>query len=122
MGNFYLYNNSDINLKIKIDDNIIIEVGKNDLYNCNLSNGMHNIKMYCEGWSSNELIGYIDQNIEISENTYFIYKSPMTIYGKGKLVNFGSPEKFKKYIKKTNRRYKILTIISFIILIIYLLF
>lgn len=129
MGKIYLYykkhNSSQFGdiLKVKIDDSIVTEVEKNSIYELELSNGMHNIKMYYEGWSSEEIIGYIDQNIEINGDTYYIYKGPTTLYGKGKLIkkSFNTPDEFKKYVSKSNKIYKILGVILFIIAILSLI-
>ena len=129
MGKLYLYykkhNDSVIGnfLKVKVDDNITAEVDKNNTYELELSNGTHNIKMYSEGWTSNDLVGYIDQDIEIENDTYYIYKAPATIYGKGKLTHhqFNSIDDFKKYVKKNNTIYKIVGII-FVIIAILILF
>ena len=67
MGKIYLYykkhSDSELGnvLKVKIDDNITAEINKNEVYELELTDGMHNIKMYYEGWSADELVGYIDQ-------------------------------------------------------------
>ena len=129
MGKIHLYykkhDNSELGdiLKVKIDDKITAEVRKNDIYELEMNNGQHNIKMYYEGWTENDLVGYIDQNIEINGDTYFIYEGPKTIYGKGSLVNnnFNNVEEFKKYVTKTNKTYKILGIILIILAIIILI-
>lgn len=129
MGKIYLYykkhNDSQLGevLKVKIDDNVTTEVKKNEVYELELTDGTHNIKMYYEGWSKDEMIGYVDQNIEIDGDTYYIYKGPATIYGKGKLIknNFNSPDEFKKYANKSNKIYKIVGIILFIIAVLILI-
>lgn len=129
MGKIYLYykkhNDSQFGqvLKVKIDDSITTEINKNEIYELELVDGMHNIKMYYEGWSANELIGYIDQNIEINGDTYYTYKGPATINGKGKLTknSFNNPNEFKRYVDNSNRKYKILVIILIIIAILIIL-
>ncbi len=129
MGKIYLYykkhSDSELGnvLKVKIDDNITAEINKNEVYELELTDGMHNIKMYYEGWSADELVGYIDQNIEINGDSYYTYKGPTTIYGKGSLTknNFNSPDEFKKSVNKSNKMYKILGIILFIIAILILI-
>ena len=111
-------------LKVKIDDSIITEIASNNIYEVELSDGEHNIKAYTEGWNKDEMVGYIDQNIEINKDTYFTYKSPLIITGKGQLIkeNFSSPEEFKKSINKSTKLYKIIMAILVIIAIILLLF
>ncbi len=129
MGKFYLYykKHNDLQvgdvLKVKIDDSIVAEVYKNDIYELELMDGMHNIKMYFEGWTSNDLMGYIDQNIEVSGNVYYVYTAPMILTGKGKFENFQfqDVDSFKKYVSKKNKSYKIIGIILFIIALLFLL-
>lgn len=126
MGKFFLYykKHSDTMLgnvlKIKIDNDITAEVAKNGIYELEIKDGVHNIKMYYEGWSKDELVGYIDKDIEIKGDTYYTYKGPATIYGKGKLSKneFNSPTEFKNYKHKDKKIHKILGIIAFIIAII----
>lgn len=122
MGKIYLHyqNFSDAQLgdilKVKIDDTITAEIKRNEVYELELVDGNHNLKMYYEGWSSDELVGYIDQNVEIMGDTYFTYKGPKTIYGKGNLIkrNFKDSTEFYKKIHKSNTIVKILGIILFI--------
>lgn len=130
MGKLYLYykKHNDLIvgdvLKVKIDDNITVEVPKNEIFEIELENGEHNIKMYFEGFSEDSLMGYIDENIEILENTYYIYQSPKALKRKGKFQKntFSSVDEFKKYVEKSNKKYDIFCIILFIILIlIYIL-
>ena len=131
MGKIYLYykkhNDSrfvDI-LKLKIDDETTAKVKKNSIFEQELADGTHNFKMYYEGWSKNDLVGYIDKNIEINGDTYYIYKGPATIFGKGKLIinDFNSPNEFNDYVKKTNIIYKILGVIFFVIaILIFIIF
>jgi len=72
-----------------------------------------NIKMYYQGWTENDMVGYLDQNIMVNGDTYLIYKSPATIYGKAKLIqkNFNSVEEFRKFVAKKNKIAKIVGII-----------
>ena len=129
MGKLYLFykrhNSAYLGevLKVKIDDNITAEVKKNTIFELELADGTHNVKMYFQGWGKDELVGYIDKNIEIIGDTYYIYEGPATIVGKGKLnqKNSKSPEAFKKYAEKSNNIYIILGIILFIIGIIIVL-
>ncbi len=109
-------------LKIKIDEQITAEVNKNEIYEIDLENGNHNIKMYYQGWTENDMVGYLDQNIMVNGDTYLIYKSPATIYGKAKLIqkNFNSVEEFRKFVAKKNKIAKIVGIILFIIALIIL--
>ncbi len=126
MGKFCLYYKKNGNsllgdvLKVKIDDNETFEVNKNEVYVVELTNGTHNFKMYYEGWSSEELVGYIDENIEINGDTYYIYKDPKTIYGKGSLIrkNSKSPEEFTKNVKKSNITSAVLGLLFIILLFI----
>lgn len=128
MGKLYLYykkhNNNELGdiLKVKIDDNITSTVKKNEIYELELPEGTHNLKMYYDGWSEGEVVGYLDQNIEIQKDTFFTYKGPATIYGKGKLIknNFNSSDEFIKYTYNYNQIYKILGIIFLILAIIIL--
>ena len=129
MGKIYLYykkhNDSQLGnvLKVKIDDSITAEINKNEVYELELTDGIHNIKMYYEGWSNDELVGYVDQSIEISGDSYYTYKGPATIYGKGQLIknNFNSSDEFKNSVNKSNKIYKILGIILFVIAILILI-
>ncbi len=129
MGKIYLnykkHNDSQLGdvLKVKIDDSITSEVKGNEIYELELTNGTHNIKMYYEGWSNDDLVGYVDENIEINGDTYYTYQGPTTIYGKGKLIknNFNSPDDFKNYVKKSNKIYAVLGIILFIIAILIII-
>ena len=126
MGKIYLYyrrhEDAPIGniLKVKIDDSITAEVNRDEIYELEIPDGEHNIKMYYEGWSKNELVGYLDQNIKINGNTYFMYKPPFSIYGKGKLImyQYNSPEEFKNFVKKGKKSYKIWGIVFFIIALI----
>lgn len=130
MGKLYLYyknNSSSLMgelLNVKIDDTITSKIKKNEIYELELENGKHNIKMYCNDWMSDRLVGYLDENIEINEETYYIYKCPMTVSGKGKLekFNFNSVDEFKKYKKSVINKYKIFIAILIIISIIIYLF
>ncbi len=130
MSKFYLFykKHNDLQvgdvLKVKIDDSITLEVNKNDIGDVELSDGMHNVKMYFEGWSSNDLMGYIDQNIEVNGDVYYVYKAPVILTGKGdfKSYQFNDVDSFRKYVSKSNRKFKILGIIFFVILILFLLF
>ena len=122
MSKLYLYyenyNHNNINiLKIKIDNKITAEITRNTIYELELTNGQHNIKLYSEGLSSNDLIGYIDKNIEITDNTYFTYK-------KGKLIknNFKNLDELKNHIAKKDKKYKTIKIIFIIILILIYIF
>ena len=111
-------------LKVKVDDSITFEVNRDEIYELDLEDGNHNIKMYYEGWSKNELVGYIDKYIEINGNTYYMYKGPLSIYGKGKLTkhDYNSPDEFKKTIKKDIKKNKIVgAILLLLAFIIYLL-
>ena len=69
--------------------------------------------MYYQGWTENDMVGYLDQNIMVNGDTYLIYKSPATIYGKAKLIqkNFNSVEEFRKFVAKKNKIAKIVGII-----------
>ena len=128
MGKIYLYykrhNDSVLGkvLKIKIDDKITAEINKNDIYELELADGQHNIKMYYCGWTEDELVGYIDENIVISGDTFFIYKGPATIYGKGKLIknSYNNADDFKMRVKNINRLYKIIGICLFVIFVLYI--
>ena len=104
MGRLYLYykkhNNSMLGdvLKVKIDERITTEILANEVYEQNFDDGVHNIKMYFEGWTKDQLVGYVDRDIAINGNTYYIYKPPSTLVWKGKLVkaDYNSPEEFNK--------------------------
>ena len=111
-------------LKVKIDDNITTEITNDSIYEVELPDGQHNIKAYYEGWTKVEIVGYIDQNIEINGDTFLTYKPPLTISGKGQLIkeNFTSSEEFKKSVKKSTKTYKMIIIILVIIGIILWLF
>ncbi len=111
-------------LKVKIDDNITTEITNDSIYEVELPDGQHNIKAYYEGWTKDEIVGYIDQNIEINGDTFLTYKPPLTISGKGQLIkeNFTSSEEFKKSVKKSTKTYKMIIIILVIIGIILWLF
>lgn len=130
MGKIYLYykkhNDSVLGevLKIKIDDNITAEINKNDVYELELADGQHNIKMYYCGWTEDELVGYIDENIVISGDTFFTYQRPFSVYGKGKLIknSYNSADDFKRHVKKTNRLYKLIVAVLFIILVLFIIF
>ncbi len=129
MGKLYLYykkhNDNELGdiLKVKIDDNITSTVKKNEVYEVELPLGIHNLKMYYDGWSEGELVGYLDQNIEIQKDTFYTYKGPATIYGKGKLIknNFNNFDEFIKYTSHSNKIYKIIGIILFILAIVILI-
>ncbi len=130
MGRLYLYykkhNHSLMGevLKIKVDDEITSEVKKNHIYEREFSDGRHNVKMYICGWTKDELVGYVDENIEISGDTFYTYRGPVTIYGKGKLKNkpCRSVDDFKKQVKISNVLYKICIAALFLFLTLYLLF
>lgn len=111
-------------LKIKVDDAITSEVKKNAVYELELADGQHNVKMYTCGWTKDELVGYVEENIEISGDTFYTYQGPITIYGKGKLKKkvCRSADDFKKQVKTSNIVYKILNAALLIFLILYLLF
>lgn len=111
-------------LKVKIDDSITDEVANDDIYEVELSDGQHNIKAYYEGWTKDDIVGYINQNIDINGDTCFTYKPPFVITGKGKLIKekFTNSEDFKKSVKKSTKKYNILIIILVAIGIIFLLF
>ncbi len=127
MGKLVIYYNNhrdslfgDV-LKVKIDENITTEIKKNEIYEVELENGQHNIKMYFEGTSKEQLLGYIDENIEVQEQTYYTYTAPALTNGKGKLEknNFTSIDEFKKYVQKNNKKYVILGILLFIFLVLF---
>lgn len=130
MGKLYLYyknqNDSQLGdmLKIKIDDTIKTEVKKNEICELEMADGRHNAKMYFQGWSSDELAGYIDEDIDIAGNSYYVYHAPIIIYNKGKLEkkNLDSPEAFRKYVTKKNKIYKMLGVILFIIALLVVIF
>lgn len=109
-------------LKIKVDDSIIAEVNKNDIYEVSLRKGKHNIKMYYEGWSKDELIGYVNQEIVVDKDVYYIYKNPIFINGKGRLVEFqcDNQEFFRKHIKHSNILTKALCVTLVLIALIIL--
>lgn len=128
MGHLYLaYNKGsgigasigDI-LKLKIDENIIGEINESQIYETELADGNHNIKLYSEGWNKNQLVGYLDENIQITDNSYFVYNLPQTLKGKGKLIKFNCDnlEDFKKQIRKKKISNTVLIIILIIICII----
>ena len=129
MGKLYLYykNHHDSEfgdiLKVKINEEMTTEVLKNEIYEQELNDGTHNIKMYFEGWTKDQLVGYLDQDIEINGNTYYIYDAPATLLGKGKLVklDYNSPEEFKEYVNGTNKRHNILSTIFFVIALIIII-
>lgn len=128
MSKLYLYykKHNDLQvgdvLKVKIDDNIMLEVNKNDICEVELADGMHNVKMYFEGWSSNDLMGYIDQNIDVNGDVYYVYKAPMILTGKGEFKNyqFNDVDSFKSYVSKSNKNFKIIGIIFIVILVLLL--
>ncbi len=129
MGKLYLYyknhSNSQLGdvLKVKIDDSITSEVQKNEIYELELADGSHNAKMYYEGWSEGEMVGYVDKNININGETFYIYKNPSTIYGKGELTekHFNNSEEFKKSVNNSNIIAKVVFIVLLILAIIILL-
>ncbi len=129
MGKLYLYykNHHDSEfgdiLKVKINEEMTTEVLKNEIYEQELNDGTHNIKMYFEGWTKDQLVGYLDQDIEINGNTYYIYDAPATLLGKGKLVklDYNSPEEFKEYVNGTNKKHNILSTIFFVIALIIII-
>lgn len=92
MGKLYLnYKKHNSNLfgeflKVKIDEKITTEIKENEISEFELPNGVHNIKMYIEGWQEDDLAGYVDCNIDIQDNTYYVYEMPKTLMGKGKFV------------------------------------
>lgn len=130
MGKLYLFyskhNSSQLGdiLKVKIDDQIIFEVKENEFYEQELTDSQHNIKMYYEGWTSDQLVGYIDQTIDVVGDTYYMYKPPMTLSGKGKLIckKYNTSDDFKKYVKNSNKLHKIWVVILIILAFLVLLF
>ncbi len=126
MAKVYLnYKNSDSTLigdvlKVKIDESFTTEINKNNTCEFDLALGTHNFKMYYQGWTENDMVGYLDENVNIVNDTYLIYQSPKTIYGKGKLINkpFKSKEEFDKYLSKKRM---VATIIGVILLVIAIL-
>lgn len=129
MGKLKIYykkqNNMSIGevLKIKIDESIKAEIKSNEFVEFDLEDREHNIKMYFEGFTEAEIYGYIDQNIEIQGNNYYIYTAPRTPKGKVKFEKkeFNSDEDFVKFVKQTNKKYKIFTIILLILCFLLLL-
>lgn len=127
MGRLYLYyeNHKDSSLgdvlKVKIDEKITTEILKNEIYEQDLDDSVHNIKMYFEGWTKDQLVGYIDQDIVIKGNTYYIYKT--TLMNKGKLnkVDYDSPKEFKEKVSKINKKHKVLDWIYIVITLIIII-
>ena len=128
MGRLYLYykkhNNSMLGdvLKVKIDERITTEILANEVYEQNFDDGVHNIKMYFEGWTKDQLVGYVDRDIAINGNTYYIYKPPSTLVWKGKLVkaDYNSPEEFNKKVNTINKKHKISDLIFITIFLMFI--
>lgn len=130
MGKLHLYykkhNSMSLGqeLKVKIDDTLISTVHENSIESYELPDGVHNIKMYFEGWTTEDICGYIDQNIEINGETCYEYDCPAGIKGKGKFFkkDFSDLTSFEKYTKSSNKKYTILCVLGIIVAIIILLF
>ena len=71
-------------LKIKIDDKLLFEVKQGNVIDIELENGKHNIKT---NLGSKEIaVGYVDKEILVSNDKYFIYKTTRGIFNKGNLI------------------------------------
>lgn len=112
-------------LKLKIDENIKTEIKKDEFKEFDIEDGSHNIKMYFEGFSADEMHGYIDQNIEIQgDNNYYIYQAPKVLNGKAKFEkkDFNNDKDFSEFVQKSNKKYKTIGIILLILLVLAMLF
>ena len=95
-------------LKIKIDDKLLFEVKQGNVIDIELENGKHNIKT---NLGSKEIaVGYVDKEILVSNDKYFIYKTTRGIFNKGNLIEvfYNSENEFKKYVKKHIKKCKII--------------
>lgn len=130
MAKFYLYynHNSDTQvvdiLKVKIDNEATYEIKKLETLEVELPNGTHNVKMYAQGWGKDDLVGFIDTDIEVNSDVFYVYKAPMFINGKGTLTktNYTSKEEFDKHNSNSSTIYKVLIALGIIVYFIIWLF
>lgn len=106
---------SDSTLKVKVDEDIKFEVLKGETNEISLKCGKHVIKYYFTGYGKNDICGYDEKEIEILDgDNYFVYKTPFTLLGKGRLVNCENEKDFNKKIKAA-KYLKILAIVLTVI-------
>lgn len=106
-------------LKVKIDDEILFEVKEDSIGSIELPNGPHNLKIYFDGLLEGEVYGYLDTNIDINGEEFYVYKAPKVRGGKAKFekCNVTSIEEFKKYVSQSNKNYKMLWIVFAILVV-----
>lgn len=99
-------------LKVKVDEDIKFEVPKGEKNEIDLKCGKHTIKYYFTGYGKNDICGYDEKELEILDgNNYFVYKTPFTLLGKGRLIRCENELDFNKKIKSS----KYLKIVAFIL-------
>jgi hypothetical protein len=117
---FYNYNENktilEDDLKVKIDDETELEVGKYEEKEIELENGKHNIKMYVP--YMNGSFGFTSEDVEINnEDLFYYYRAPLAYSQKGKFVKVNNSEDFSKQQKKNKLMSTIFLVLAIIIVL-----
>ena len=103
-------------LKVKIDEDAKFEVKKGSKSEIEIESGTHTVKYYFTGYGKSDICGYDEKEIQItSGDNYYVYKTPILLTGKGKLIKCEDEADFNKKIKVSVYLKILAIIITFIL-------